>query len=643
MSKDPAKSFIKKYLNPSQKFYASKECSKSFTDLSNPNYWGSKGKQVYESYSASRSGGTGEQNYTDQMKNQINKSFIAPNDSTGPSCIMKNTVWRPSQNIHSNRISTLTKENVKLKSDYEKLKTQMVLMEKFLEEAKLKSSEDSVKLKHYETIIQQKDLNIKKMKEQFQEERETENKIIAEYVNAENYLLELVDEFTHGMRKIYANDIEFKDVDIDGLPFWERFSNLLYNILLIIDFQKQFIVEQSKVSNQMNQNMYDNQSVIEEAENEEETDHEVNTQKHQNDENESGDEVLMRSHEHEAFQNSNLSIDYRRQSQNSKSKNYHNEEIYSYNVKKENSKNYSSELFSDEDVRNSIDHALFMKNEPLQEYIYYKDTSNLPLANTTKFLWSPSEMKINESPKISLLIQRSNKSNSYKQQDSLENLKNTDMRQSNNQNIHTFNPFAYSLQNNFMEKQILTSKDLISKAFWVQKICAMLKFINRKLKFNIAFPNSESSQSIKKTISENRYKNSDNNMSEESSENRMSLESIIIKRSEDKYKNSNNESTEEIFTPNFITIRSSIGNLKNLESDQSDNILSLKKNIEDKFDIWLPLTSGFDSIENKVIEDYNYDYSDSIDWSEQMFSSNREDVEELKTEFVFPKAITKTN
>ena len=95
----------------------------------------------------------------------------------------------------------------------------MVLMEKFLEEAKLKSSEDSVKLKHYETIIQQKDLNIKKMKEQFQEERETENKIIAEYVNAENYLLELVDEFTHGMRKIYANDIEFKDVDIDGLPF----------------------------------------------------------------------------------------------------------------------------------------------------------------------------------------------------------------------------------------------------------------------------------------------------------------------------------------------------------------------------------------------------------------------------------------
>lgn len=123
----------------------------------------------------------------------------------------------------------------------------MAVMEKSLEDAKLKANEDSVKLKHYEAIIYQKDWNIKKIKEQFQEERETENRIIAEYVNAENYLLELVDEFTHGMRKIYSNDIEFKDVDIDGLPFCERFSNLLYNILLIIDFQKQFIVEQSKI------------------------------------------------------------------------------------------------------------------------------------------------------------------------------------------------------------------------------------------------------------------------------------------------------------------------------------------------------------------------------------------------------------
>ena len=36
-NKDPAKSFIKKYLNPSQKFYASKEWSKSFVDTSSSN------------------------------------------------------------------------------------------------------------------------------------------------------------------------------------------------------------------------------------------------------------------------------------------------------------------------------------------------------------------------------------------------------------------------------------------------------------------------------------------------------------------------------------------------------------------------------------------------------------------------------
>lgn len=60
------------------------------------------------------------------------------------------------------------------------------------------------------------------------------------------------------------------------------------------------------------------------------------------------------------------------------------------------------------------------------------------------------------------------------------------------------------------------------------------------------------------------------------------MESIIIQRSEDKYQNNNNESAEEIFTPNFITIRSSIGNLKNMESELSDNILLHKKTTDEK-------------------------------------------------------------
>ena len=144
-----------------------------------------------------------------------------------------------------------------LKSEYNKLKSDIAILERTLEESKKIINENSIKLKHYENVIAQKDQKIHRLKVEFQEEKQTDSKIVTEYINAENYLLELVDEFTHGMRKIYSNDIDFKDVDIDGLPFCERFSNLLYNILLIIDFQKQFIMEQS--SNQINQTQFNNE------------------------------------------------------------------------------------------------------------------------------------------------------------------------------------------------------------------------------------------------------------------------------------------------------------------------------------------------------------------------------------------------
>lgn len=60
--------------------------------------------------------------------------------------------------------------------------------------------------------------------------------MIKEYVNAEQYLKELIDEFKNGMKRIYEGDIQFKDLDEEDLTFCERFSNLLYNILLIIDY-----------------------------------------------------------------------------------------------------------------------------------------------------------------------------------------------------------------------------------------------------------------------------------------------------------------------------------------------------------------------------------------------------------------------
>ena len=68
------------------------------------------------------------------------------------------------------------------------------------------------------------------------EQRSKDAKVVEEYVNAENYLKELVEEFKNGMKKIYDEEVTFKDLDEDELTFCERFSNLLYNILLIIDF-----------------------------------------------------------------------------------------------------------------------------------------------------------------------------------------------------------------------------------------------------------------------------------------------------------------------------------------------------------------------------------------------------------------------
>ena len=87
-------------------------------------------------------------------------------------------------------------------------------------------------------------------------------------------------------------------------------------------------------------------------------------------------------------------------------------------------------------------------------------------------------------------------------------------------------------------------------------------------------------------------------MSYENSEDQMSLESIIIKKSAHKYQDSNAESAEEIFTPNFITIRSSLGNMKNIDNGQWENILFYKKSNEEKaYDYWPSLISGY--INNK--------------------------------------------
>lgn len=62
------------------------------------------------------------------------------------------------------------------------------------------------------------------------------------------------------------------------------------------------------------------------------------------------------------------------------------------------------------------------------------------------------------------------------------------------------------------------------------------------------------------------------------------------------------------------------------------------------YDYRPPLAPGVYSERNQFNEaQFEDEFSDSKEGSEHMFSSNREDVEEFKTDLVFPKVSPKTN
>lgn len=302
------RAITKQFMNPNRKFYNSKK-NKTFIEPRTPEEGGVVKNRVYESGSTSRSGGTGEPNYAELKRRAREKYMItARSEQSNSNSKSKSPLSHMHQNIYVNKINSLTKENVKLKGDYDNLKKEMGKMDEWLEAAKKTMNEQNVKIKQLNQFVIQKDNEMAKIKKKFQEEKQADSKIVQEYINAENYLLELVDEFTNGMRKIYANEIEFKDVDIEGLPFWERFSNLLYNILLIIDFQKQFIVEQSNSGTNPGVNFYNNEWIIEEADNEEDTENDgQNTnRKYEESEGESEEEeeVIMKSRDRELLPSS---------------------------------------------------------------------------------------------------------------------------------------------------------------------------------------------------------------------------------------------------------------------------------------------------------------------------------------------------
>lgn len=158
---------------------------------------------MYESGSTNRSGGTGELSSSEFKRKHRDKSALTPRNDGHNSSLIKSALSKSHQNIYMNRIHSLTKENTQLKADYEKLQNDMKTFEQYLADSKQSYQEQSFKLRQYEEMILDKDQKIHRMKIEFKLQHEADKKIVIEYANAENYLLELVDEFTNGMRKIY--------------------------------------------------------------------------------------------------------------------------------------------------------------------------------------------------------------------------------------------------------------------------------------------------------------------------------------------------------------------------------------------------------------------------------------------------------
>jgi hypothetical protein len=224
-----------------------------------------------------------------------------------------------------------------------------------------------------------------------------------------------------------------------------------------------------------------------------------------------------------------------------------------------------------------------------------------------KSLFSPSLMKINESPKVSLLTDRSKKSSRIER--TCDEKEKSRISTSNNPtmiiNQNANNPFH---------------KDSIPNIFGMNI---------RPSSGEIVSPTSEESsrQSIRKDhlSKENRYQMQDDNSSEANSEEVLSLESIVIKKRMPSIKSNQNDSVEEAFTPNFITKRSSNSNAMGNEVEKLESSIFYKNREVNHYDYRPPLVSVLDSEGNRFEEED--EFSESIDGSEHVFNSNREDSE----------------
>lgn len=188
---------------------------------------------------------------------------------------------------------------------------------------------------------------------------------------------------------------------------------MLYNILLIIDFQKQLLVEQSNRNSQTAPNYLNNECIIEEDENEEDTEQDCRNT-HKNDEDTESDlGVVMRSHDKDLLFDCQNTNSQRNSGQHEYQK---HEEIFTLQCKESPDGNYNSsqnyKLKVNHNARYSCDEHLSDSNHEDETHRDPPPHRAIPVLQneTHKSLFSPSLMKINESPKVSLLTDRSSNS-----------------------------------------------------------------------------------------------------------------------------------------------------------------------------------------------------------------------------------------
>jgi hypothetical protein len=291
-----------------------------------------------------------------------------------------------------------------------------------------------------------------------------------------------------------------------------------------------------------------------------------------------------------------------------------------------NTKKYYHDL-NDGDV-GKMDLPDFPSENEMTSDIEDEDQSEEPVINKTlvmlqkelhKSLFSPSLMKINESPKFSLLTDRSKNAS--------KNL-NGSTNHDPNSNDNT-SPSATMVVNHDGRGHIPQS--CIPNIFGMNV---------RPSSGEVVSPTSESSaHSVRKEhlSKDNRYQLHDGEIDDNASD-LMSLESIVIKKEDNaQMRQSQNDSVEEAFTPNFITKRSSMGNnlneVENMYYKDGRNMIP--------YDYRPPLVQGIESDSNQYINEG--EFSESFDVSDQNYSSNREDLEECKVDLTFPPTSSKNN